>query len=589
MSIKISRGWIGLVVANACLMTTTLVHAAEADYQVTNSGALLSNRIIVKYRDPQNIALNGSTIADQLSVQRQEIKARVDHIARQVGENLTLMRQLRTGANLIQTGKLKNQRELGRLATKMMQDPAVEYAEPDIPYYANMVPNDIGYPYQWNLQDETGGIGMPEAWDLANGQNVVIAVLDSGYVPHPDLISNLILPGYDMISDMNISADGDGRDGDALDPGTWAPPGFCSSGDRGHNSTWHGTHVSGIAAALTYNATGIAGVAYNARILPVRVLGTCDFGWMSDFADAVVWAAGGDVAGTPKNLNPAQVINMSLGGFSPYGCSQTQQQAIDRARALGATVVVAAGNDNMDASTTEPANCNGVITVAATNLNGGKADYSNYGMPVDLAAPGGDKQAGIMSIVDGGKQSAEYSAYYAPYRGTSMATPHVSGVAALLYSVEPTITPDEVESVLVSTARAFPESCPQCGSGIVNATAALQKVLGQTPTDSADDNVLINGISKTGISVNNGDRVFYRVDVPAGVSTLNIDTDNGTGDVDLYVRYGATPDYGNYDCRPYKDGNRENCSFATPLEGTYYIMLDGFSHSRNVTLTARYN
>ncbi|WP_428239982.1 S8 family peptidase [Gynuella sp.] len=590
MSSKI-HGGLNCLMAAAIFMTVTSVQAAGTDdVQFKDDGTFLSNRIIVKYKTPQNTMLNSSAIVESLAVQKQEIEAKVNQIAQEVGENLTLMRQMKTGASLIQTDELKNQRELKQLATKMMQDPAVEYAEPDILYHASMVPNDTRYQYQWNLQDTTGGMNMPSAWNMANGEGVVIAVLDTGYLPHPDLMPNLILPGYDMIGDTDISADGNGRDGDALDPGSWARPGYCSKGDSGHNSSWHGTHVGGIAAALGNNSMGVTGVAYNARILPVRVLGTCDFGWMSDFADAVIWAAGGNVPGTPKNSNPAQVINMSLGGSSPNGCSQTQQQAINQARALGATVVVAAGNANIDARTIEPANCSGVITVAATNVNGGRADYSNYGSVVDLAAPGGDSQLGILSTLNGGQRHAEEQAYYEYYMGTSMATPHVSGVAALLYSVKPNITPDEVESILVNTARPFPANCSQCGSGIVNPTAALQAILGQNPTppEDVDDDVLNNGVSKTGISVNRGEQVFYRVEVPWGVSSLDIFTDGGTGDVDLYVRYEATPDYNNFDCRPYEDGNWESCRFTSPRSGVYYIMLDGYSRSRNIRLTAQY-
>ncbi|AJQ93747.1 S8 family peptidase [Gynuella sunshinyii] len=590
MSIKIHGGLNCLMAAAAMFMTVTSVQAAGPDAQFADDGTFLSNRLIVKYKEPQNTVLNSSAIVEQLEAQQQEIKARVDQIAQEVGENLTLMRQLKTGASLIQTDELKNQYELKQLANKMMQDPAVEYAEPDILYHASMVPNDTRYQYQWNLQDTTGGMNMPSAWNLANGQGVVIAVLDTGYLPHADLIANLIIPGYDMIGDTEISADGNGRDSDALDPGSWAQPGVCAQGDNGHNSSWHGTHVSGIAAALANNGMGVAGVAYNARILPVRVLGTCDFGWMSDFADAVIWAAGGNVSGTPENLNPAQVINLSLGGSSPNGCSQTQQQAINQARALGATVVVAAGNANIDARTIEPANCSGVITVAATNADGGKASYSNYGSVIDLSAPGGDSGQGILSTLNGGQRYAEDQPYYEYYMGTSMATPHVSGVAALLYSVKPNITPDEVESILVSTARPFPANCSQCGSGIVDPTAALQVLLGQTQTspDNVDDDVLSNGISKTDISVNLGEQVFYRVEVPSGVSTLDIYTEGGTGDIDLYVRYGMAPDNDSYDCRPYVYGNQERCSFNSPSSGVYYIMLDGYSRSRNVKLTAQY-
>jgi serine protease len=236
--------------------------------------------------------------------------------------------------------------------------------------------------------------------------------------------------------------------------------------------------VAGTIAALTNNGTGVAGVAYGAKVVPVRVLGKCG-GYTSDIADGIIWASGGTVSGVPNIAARAQVINMSLGGSG--ACDTTTQNAINSARSRGTVVVVAAGNESQNASNSNPANCAGVIAVAATNKSGGKASYSNYGTIVDVAAPGGDTGAGILSTLNAGTTSPGADSY-ASYMGTSMATPHVAGVVALMLSANPNLTPDDVAAKLKSTARAFPAACSGCGAGIVNAAAAVNAALASTTT-----------------------------------------------------------------------------------------------------------
>jgi serine protease len=304
--------------------------------------------------------------------------------------------------------------------------------------------------------------------------------------------------------------------------------------------------VAGTIAALTNNGVGVAGVAFGAKIVPARVLGRCG-GYTSDIADAIIWTSGGAVSGVPANANKARVINMSLGGSGT--CDTTTQNAINSARSRGTVVVVAAGNSNTNVSNATPANCQGVIAVAAVGRTGGKASYSNYGTLVDVAAPGGDSGAGILSTLNSGTTTPA-SDTYAYYMGTSMATPHVAGVVALMLSKNPNMTPDDVEATLKSTARAFPATCSGCGAGIVDASAAVSAAIGATTTTTTptqneveSNNTLstANAVTASGTVVNgtmasSTDDDFFVLQVPAGKTlsaTLTIGT--STSDYDLYL------------------------------------------------------
>jgi serine protease len=240
------------------------------------------------------------------------------------------------------------------------------------------------------------------------------------------------------------------------------------------------------------------------------------------------------------------VLNLSLGGTG--SCDTTTQNAINSARSRGAVVVVAAGNSNVNASNANPANCAGVITVAATGRSGGKASYSNYGANVDVAAPGGDSGAGILSTLNAG-QTTPAADNYAYYMGTSMATPHVAGVAALMLSKNPNLTPDEVEAKLKSSARAFPAACSGCGAGIVDAAAAVNAVSATTPapapagSDAEPNNTIgtANTVTTSGTVINgtmgsSSDTDYFVVQVPAGKTlTATLTPGASTADYDLFV------------------------------------------------------
>ena len=232
----------------------------------------------------------------------------------------------------------------------------VKSIEPDIHVTTQVVPNDSSLSEQWGLFSDAAGINALDAWDIADGTGAIIAVADTGYVPHPDLDANR-LQGYDMISSSSAARDGNGRDTNGIDEGDYTTFWTCGYSS---NSSWHGSHVAGIANAVTDNGIGISGVAPGAKFVPVRVLGSCG-GSLSDIADGVMWSAGLQVGNAPINENPADVINLSLGGTG--SCTSFMQDAIDAATAAGSVVVVAAGNENTNASSSTPANCNNVITV----------------------------------------------------------------------------------------------------------------------------------------------------------------------------------------------------------------------------------
>ena len=346
-------------------------------------------------------------------------------------------------------------------------------------------PNDKYFSYQWGLTSDSYGINATGAWSRSTGKDITVAVIDSGILSaHPDLENNL-LPGYDFISDPWISRDDDGRDADPSDNGDSADADICYQGSEARPSSWHGSHVAGIIAASTNNERGVAGVAPNARILPVRALGRCG-GTSTDIIDALTWASGGHVNGVPDNDNPAQVINMSLGGTGT--CPAFYQKAIDAAVERGSLIVTAAGNEDVDAGGVAPAGCQNVITVGATGSTGARSFYSNYGSVVDVSAPGGDPNTddGIASTVDRSETTPQEPAY-GYMMGTSQAAPHVSGTLALLRAIDPALTTEEATTLLQNTSTPL-SNCDRdsCGTGIINASAAVDELVSRG-TDPGPD------------------------------------------------------------------------------------------------------
>jgi serine protease len=445
-------------------LATLLIGGAIAGQAMADPG----QRFIVKYKD----ATQTRSSSDQ------KIERMMEKLAIKSGLSLEHVRKMALdNRHVVHLKNKKGRATFLKMMKRLELDSNVLSIEEDAMMQPLLVPNDEFYSLQWHYFDATGGMNAEAAWDTHDGTGVVVAVIDTGITDHTDLDAN-ILPGYDFIDDVSTANDGDGRDADASDPGDAVAAFECGGNFFASNSSWHGTHVAGTIAAVTDNTQGVAGVAYNAKVVPVRVLGKCG-GFLSDIADGIVWASGGTVAGIPANANPAQVINMSLGGSG--ACGTTYQDAIDTAFNNGTTVVVAAGNSSADAVDFRPANCNNVINVAANDLAGNKASYSNFGSLIDVTAPGGETTIaaeGIASTLNDGLD-APGAETYVYYQGTSMAAPHVAGAAALLYQADPTITPAEVEAALIATARPMPGDCTEgCGAGIIDARAALDSISG---------------------------------------------------------------------------------------------------------------
>ena len=383
-----------------------------------------------------------------------------------------------------------------QLAARLAQEGDIEYAVVDQRRHRFAAPNDPLYAAglggngpavgQWYLRAPLGevksSLDMETAWAITTGSSaIVVAVLDTG-VRFDDVdlqrvgAGGNLLPGYDMIHDVPVGNDGDGRDADPSDPGDWVtqaeidlvggPFSGCTSGPE--NSSWHGTQVSGLIGALTNNGIGMASVGRNVRVLPVRVLGKCG-GFDSDIIAGMRWAAGLNVPGVSElhpNLTRARVLNMSLGGDG--ACTKPYQQAVAEIYAAGAVIVASAGN-SAGHSVSSPANCPGVIGVAGLRHVGSKVGFSDLGPEISLSAPAGIINIGvgqpclypILTTSNGGTTvplagSSVYTDSFNTSLGTSFSAPLVAGTVGLMLSAQPALTAAEVLAVLKASARSFP-------------------------------------------------------------------------------------------------------------------------------------
>ncbi len=567
-----------------------------------------SQRLIVRFHDASDVTGADAQVQRTLApaFTRAGLAARANRVSSGTAA-VTHVRRLGNGAELIDLSAPLPAPELQRLIDEIAADPAVRYVELDslqqVAAAPLAVPNDPDYAQrQWHLHEALGGANVPAAWESSRGEGVVVAVLDTGILPdHPDFEKARLLEGYDFIRDPFISRrQAPGPAPGALDRGDWYAANECEPGGAAARSSWHGTHVAGTIAQTTGNGIGAASVAPRATLLPVRVLGRCG-GWISDIVDGITWASGGYVARVPLNPDPAQVLNLSLGGGR--ACSRAYQEAIDAAVSRGAVVVVAAGNSGADTKTYSPAGCRNVIAVGATGASGSMAGYSNYGAGVDLSAPGGDFQGEARGYV----WQAGYTGTTTPasgrytsngLAGTSMAAPHVAATAALVQSARAArnrlpLTPTRMEALLVASARPFPVEPPAgkpIGSGILDAGGALRMALAKdcdvATRDCVAPRVLNTQVPMSGQSGDVFGRRYTYVAQPG--KPLRVTTYGGSGDVTLYVRRGAAPQADAFDARSARDGTHESVLLAAPATASeYHVWLAGAASFDGVTLVIR--
>ncbi|HDS1197526.1 TPA: S8 family peptidase [Shewanella algae] len=365
-----------------------------------------------------------------------------------------------------------------------------------------------------------------------DGSGVTAFVIDTGVRNTHNEFGGRASSGYDFIDNDNDSSDCNG----------------------------HGTHVAGTIGGSTY------GVAKNVNIVGVRVLNCSGSGTNSGVISGINWVK--------NNAQGPSVANMSLGG----GASQALDDAVNAAVAAGISFVVAAGNDNSNACNYSPARAANAVTVGSTTSTDSRSSFSNYGTCLDIYAPGS-------SIT-----SAWYNSNSATntISGTSMASPHVAGVAALYLAENPALSPTQLTNLLVSRAPSGKVGDAKTGSPNKLLYSLAGDDGGCGNDCPSDDTPLDNGV---GISVSGvqGSSNYFYIDVPAGAADLNIDLAGGSGDADLYVSQGSKPTLNSYQCRPYKSGNNESCSFSSPAEGRWYVMLQGYSAYSGATLTATHN
>ncbi len=493
---------------------------AQAAQDPAAAGPGPTARVIVKYRD-QAPMMRAQSARPAGSRQAQLAAA----LGRRWGLSLTDGHAIGDRAQLVIGHGISS----AELAARLAADSEVEYAEPDRRRHIRAVPNDPLYADnqasatptvgQWYLRPPTStnvsAVNAQAAWSTTRGtSSVVVAVLDTGVrFDHPDLIGKL-LPGYDFVNDTKTANDGDGRDANPSDPGDWvttseidtdASFASCSASA----SSWHGTQVAGIIGAASQNAFGMASVAPNVMVLPVRVLGKCG-GFDSDILQGMLWAAG--LSDSPvSNPNPAKVLNLSLGGEG--ACTASYKDVIKRITDAGVTVVVSAGND-AGLAVDSPANCDGALAVAGMRHAGTKAGFSSVGPEVAISAPAGNcvnEEAGaclypLLTTDNLGTTTPGTHAFsdgVSASFGTSFSAPLVAGTAALMLSVNAQLTPVQIKSAIQASARAFPSSgatsdvavchapngteqlecyctTSTCGAGMLDTGAAVQAVASAT-------------------------------------------------------------------------------------------------------------
>lgn len=421
--------------------TSTFASSTNALHNVP-ANWMLSNQAIVKHKPQVTLSAKTTTTGQPKENLASLVKFNFDIAFKKAASTLSpsleeLRQQNPESYDLYKT--LKKIKEL-------QQDENIEYASPNFIRKAMLTPNDEFFNLQWHYP----AMNLPQAWDITTGDSafgdVIVAVIDTGVVlNHPELDDQLV-PGFDFISDISNALDGDGIDNNPDDPGDSTILG---------QSSWHGTHVAGTIAAESDNNIGVAGVSFGAKIMPLRTLGARG-GTSFDIVQALRFAAGLSNSSGTVPAQPADIINLSLGG---PGSSQFEAALYQELFEMGIIVVAAAGNENTS-TLSFPASYPGVISVAALDASNRRAPYSNFGPEIDIAAPGGNRTAdltgdgfedGILStfINDNlSNNTGERQATIDFLQGTSMASPHIAGMFALMKAVHPELTAQEVDTLL---------------------------------------------------------------------------------------------------------------------------------------------
>ena len=423
------------------------VTAISGELQSAVLGPLNLDLASIKFpRPPMNAEVGGLIVKFNTDLSSSEVTALADNNDL-VPVELEVSKEISTDTRLVEFNEPVNLTTAQEIADSLEASSAVEFAELDFAFntaseeLSNVVPNDPLYASkQWSLWGNFGiGIangptGLALAYQNSTGLGSVVAVIDTGFTSHPDLDGQFV-SGYDFVSNNEMLSgirEENGTavpyDGDYIDANTYGPIGWDDNpqdpGDWNstRSSSWHGTHVAGLIAALTNNGIGIAGIAPDAKIQPIRA-----FSWrgglLSDVIASITWASGGTVENVPVNQTPAKVINLSFSVEAP--CTPSLQQAIDDAVARGSVVVAASGNNNQNANNFAPGNCNNVITVGAIDSNGDRANYSNFGDAIDISAPGGELDGQAIYSTSNDGNTTPTSAAYSVKQGTSIAAAYV--------------------------------------------------------------------------------------------------------------------------------------------------------------------
>lgn len=512
-----------IAVASALVILVNLASAQEYNGAFKRTAAQSTDRVIVQWRPSQDGR------APQQKAQALSVKAK---------SSLDVHSRVAPRMDVLRLDRRMSGAQLAETLAALNADPAVEFAAPDFRRQAHALPNDSLVASQWYLLGtEISALRAEAAWNMTTGSTgTVVAVLDTGIrYDHPDLLAassgGKLLPGYDFVSGESSSSflaanDGDGRDSDPSDPGDWVSSSDVSNAVFDDcelsDSSWHGTRVAGVIAARSNNGEGIAGVAWNAWVLPVRVLGKCG-GRDSDIMAAMRWAGGLEVPGIPTNPYPAKVINLSLGGSGV--CTNAYQSIASELAARGVLIVASAGNEG--GSVSAPANCAGVLGVTGVRHAGTKVGFSNLGPAVDIAAPGGNcvnVNGGpclfsITTTTNQGRTAPGASGYTDTINfnvGTSFSAPLVAGTAALMHAVNAHLGPEELIARIQQGANSFPPvpsptptdppvcripsgagdsqlecfcTTQTCGAGLLNANGAVTHALRPAAAIEATGNV----------------------------------------------------------------------------------------------------